>query len=1373
MQGLLLRRQNKTKKHAQPNKRVFAYTFQLQSARQHWCIWPGYIVCSLLASHAWAADDAVKDDAWYNQQVQELPLEASRYNASKGVLLAAESTDTAPQGTSALPISGMANKPTNAIPNVELKLNTINVTAKRFKDIGPLPGLNLTKEQIPGNVQSVTAEEIKANNSLSITDLLNSKLQSVNVNDYQGNPFQMDLTYRGFTAGPQIGSQQGLSVFFDGIRVNEPFGDVVNWDMIPMNAIAGLDVFPGSNPLFGLNTLGGAISIKTKSGFDSPGISAQILKGSYGREQLQASAGWNNGSSVAAFAAVNLFMEDGWRDNSPSKVNQAFGKIEWQGERASLAFSTLAVVNKLVGNGTVPTELYKQDPTAVFTSPDVTRNRLLQMQISGAFEINDTMNLTGMVYDRSSKRTSNTGDIIDIDTFRDLGYATRRANAGENISCVFQDADGDGFPNYYLDRLTQNADGTYTSAFIEDAMANIGDIANGTYSPNYSLLTSYNTGLSQSYIDYAKQIITSRSDGGTLVTDADGQQMLFRGGDGSDAFFGEEAQQVLISTLGGGASYFTRLEGGQLVRYNIIPAPAINQDCYSKYMAGDRTKLYTLNADGSVNYINRDGARQGAGTATAGQGTGYVQGTPTAVITNSLIDQTGQGFSGQFNWNLDTHKFMVGISLDKAGAKYNASQRFGLLDSQRNVYSDPDNIGEEYYAGGHDVLVNSFDGDKTTKSIYFSETWSPTQTLNFAFSGRYNATHVRNTLAPKAKYSELTDAMLLNHFMPYVICSGTGTSNCDYDPSSMVPADEYAALTGGRFANLGDPVTEKFNYYSFNPAIGATWQATPRLNMYFNWNQGTRTPSVIELGCAYDGTIVPLTDLNGNPVGNITGPRSIVDGRSCSLPSVLSGDPYLPQVKAQTYEVGVRGKFKDLLDWNVTAYRTMLRDDLYMVAANSQLSFFQSIGDTRRQGIEFGLQGAYGRHEFRANYSLTEATFQSLFNMLSANNSAILGRNTSNLGTYNMIAVEPGDRMPGVPLNNFNFSWMYKLTPELKVGLTMVAHSDAFVRGNENNEHTPGSNPGIYKSVYNEELNATVKTWVPAPDYTTSGKTPGYAVFNLRANYDLGKGWSAGLLINNLLDKTYFSAGRLGLTPFTPSTYGAIGAGGFNYNSSEWLSTQFISAGAPRGIWLSLSYDFDASKKFEPPKSSSDIMTDPDRTLAPVQRPLTAEEQALLQTLDTTSPVPVLKQDIAKSAAELKAAKQSVNSTVKEWADAWNKGDADAYFRHYSAQFKPVGMTPEAWREQRKLQLIAGTDSKIVLQRIVVAPQGRGMSVIVTQSQGKAQTRKALGLEQQGGQWQIVRELDLAPPAKAIPTAEQTEMPARPPVRILSMKEAH
>ena len=84
----------------------------------------------------------------------------------------------------------------------------------------------------------------------------------------QSNPFQADINYRGYTASPLLGTPQGLSVYMDGVRLNQPFGDVVSWDLIPRLAIASTTLMPGSNPLFGLNTLGGALAIQTKDGRD-------------------------------------------------------------------------------------------------------------------------------------------------------------------------------------------------------------------------------------------------------------------------------------------------------------------------------------------------------------------------------------------------------------------------------------------------------------------------------------------------------------------------------------------------------------------------------------------------------------------------------------------------------------------------------------------------------------------------------------------------------------------------------------------------------------------------------------------------------------------------------------------------------------------------------------------------------------------------------------------------------------------------------------------------------------------------------------------------------------------------------------------------
>ncbi len=262
------------------------------------------------------------------------------------------------------------------------ELERILVEATRPVVVGPLPGLEVTRDQLPYNLQSANARDIRESHALSVGDLLNTRFQGVSVNDYQGNPFQMDVNFRGFTASPQLGTAQGLSVFVDGIRVNEAFGDVVNWDLLPLNAIEQMDLFPGTNPLFGLNTLGGAISLRTKSGFTAPGVDVQVSGGSWGRRQADISAGAHN-DSIAGFAALSYFDENGWRDNSPSRVEQGFFRADWHRGGASITATALLADNDLIGNGLLPIELYRADPTAVYTSPDETQNTLRQFQLSG------------------------------------------------------------------------------------------------------------------------------------------------------------------------------------------------------------------------------------------------------------------------------------------------------------------------------------------------------------------------------------------------------------------------------------------------------------------------------------------------------------------------------------------------------------------------------------------------------------------------------------------------------------------------------------------------------------------------------------------------------------------------------------------------------------------------------------------------------------------------------------------------------------------------------------------------------------------------------------------------------------------------------
>lgn len=1087
--------------------------------------------------------------------------------AVKGFLSPQEALKKVLQGSGLqLNISGDSAviKPEPEKTSQSLKLDAVEVRAKRFYEVGPLPGLGLTKEEIPGNVQSISAKEIKEAHSLSLADLMNRKLQSVTVNDYQGNPFMMDVQYRGFSAGPQIGTPQGLSVFLDGIRMNEPFGDVVNWDMMPMNALESVEVFPGSNPIFGLNTLGGAFALKTKDGFNNAGVDADILTGSFGRKQLQVEGGWNNGT-VGLFAAGNFFLEDGWRTNSPSKVNQLFTKASYRGDKLDLNLSTLLVQTDLVGNGLVPSEMYERDRNSVFTSPDTTKNKLQQFQLSGSYFVNDTFSITGQVYRRNSKRHQKGSDVMT--NWDDELTAKRLPNPGdpangvpaEEFTCTFTSTTSSnqyGLPDYFVIPVNvTTGDDSDLSAFLGDVDTNLNGGAVDLRANYSSFLNSAITqqGLLDGYrysvtklSNFTEQEFYNRDsppepDVLGPVDPATGDFVFYNDFSTTLQNLDSQGSGILLSDT----NYFYStddISGNVFKNYVFVLAATNESNCLSLHPPNPGYVIYQ--SPGLPVYI--DGAGRGQ--------PGYVPGTPTALLTDNQIDQIVDGASIQFNWNLEHHKFMVGAAIDSANADYTNSQRLGFFDADRNGYLDPAQAHPQFVGAFIPIENNNFKGTQTTKSVYFSETWSPVDSWHFNVSARYNETQTQNKIAARRG--------LFAYEIGDVIAIPSEFAVCPDGDCSNVPLNFRLP---NLYNQLDSAETEKFSYYSLNPSIGATWQAKENLNIYANVAQGTRTPSVIELGCALDHTPTGVFATDGQG-GTYQVPKSILENRQCTLPTTLSGDPYLPQIKATTFDIGMRGTIGENMRWNLGAFQTDLKDDIYFVAVGNSQGFFDTIGKTRRRGIEAGLSGKEGRLSFGLNYSLTDATFQDDFYMISADNSSsffipALGRG--------VIKVEPGDRMPGAAFHNLNANLTYDLTDKWVVGLTAVMHSDSYARGNENNEHRQGATQ--YRTV---SLGVGQSATVARQQTTNPGTLPGYATFNFQTSYKLSKEWTATMIVNNIFDKEYFSAGRLGRNPFSPSILGAIGPDGYNHNSSDWLSTNFVAPGAPRGVWFSLNWHF-------------------------------------------------------------------------------------------------------------------------------------------------------------------------------------------------------
>ncbi|MGB6355449.1 MAG: TonB-dependent receptor [Steroidobacteraceae bacterium] len=288
----------------------------------------------------------------------------------------------------------------------------------------PHPGLGLPMNLVPANVQTADSREMQRQQTLDLADYLNGNFSGVNVSESADNPFQLDVNYHGFTASPLLGTPEGLSVYVDGVRVNESFGDTVNWDLIPESAISTATLMSGSNPVFGLNTLGGALSVQTKNGRDDPGTELEAYGGSFGRRVFQGQSGGELGP-LDYFLTGNYFDEVGWRDLSPTRVYQGFAKVGWRNDETDVHLSYTYADTSLYGNGATPQSLLDFRREASYT-PDFTQNLLNFVNLTATQFLADELLLSSNAYYRHLVTGSSNGNIND---------SYLEENAGPPVDC--------------------------------------------------------------------------------------------------------------------------------------------------------------------------------------------------------------------------------------------------------------------------------------------------------------------------------------------------------------------------------------------------------------------------------------------------------------------------------------------------------------------------------------------------------------------------------------------------------------------------------------------------------------------------------------------------------------------------------------------------------------------------------------------------------------------------------------------------------------------------------------------------------------------------------------------------------------------------
>jgi iron complex outermembrane receptor protein len=280
--------------------------------------------------------------------------------------------------------------------------------------VGILPnGTALDRRKIPFPVQSSTAQDLQSANAQSIADFLKRGFSGVSLNDAQNNPLQPDLQYRGFTASPLLGLAQGLAVYQNGARINEPLGDAVNWDLLPQSAIHSVTLSGGANPLFGMNSLGGSLVMQMKDGFNFQGNKFEVSTGSFGRTTSNIESGANTTrgeNSFAYYGNIELFDEEGWRDQSASDALNFFGSLGWKAQASSANLSYQRGDSNLTGNGASPVELLAIDRAAIFTGPDITANELDMVTADFRHAFSSSLSFTANAYYRQNKTQSINGD---------------------------------------------------------------------------------------------------------------------------------------------------------------------------------------------------------------------------------------------------------------------------------------------------------------------------------------------------------------------------------------------------------------------------------------------------------------------------------------------------------------------------------------------------------------------------------------------------------------------------------------------------------------------------------------------------------------------------------------------------------------------------------------------------------------------------------------------------------------------------------------------------------------------------------------------------------------------------------------------------
>lgn len=256
--------------------------------------------------------------------------------------------------------------PAGAEPAGEITLSPVEVTATRLPDVQEPPS------KVPAKIVVITAEEIEKLGAKTVQEVLQYQ-SGIVMYDSVGNEFQQTVDLRGFNGQPV----PGITVFYDGVRVNEPDFNTINFDLIPIEDVEKIEIIYGPGTVFGSNALAGVINITTKKGpADQWRVAGEAAGGSYSRQRYRfATSGGIPDTNLNFNFGVTRELSGGWRQDTPARTTRIYSRLGYSDDESSVGLAYTHVTDKLNQGGSITQQEIDTEGRSFNATPgDFTQN---------------------------------------------------------------------------------------------------------------------------------------------------------------------------------------------------------------------------------------------------------------------------------------------------------------------------------------------------------------------------------------------------------------------------------------------------------------------------------------------------------------------------------------------------------------------------------------------------------------------------------------------------------------------------------------------------------------------------------------------------------------------------------------------------------------------------------------------------------------------------------------------------------------------------------------------------------------------------------------------------------------------------------------